>query len=290
MKVSISAKTDIGRKRDNNEDAFVLCPDLSSPNWHQQHTEGYIPLGELGALLVVADGMGGANAGEVASATAIDTIKETFSAAALQHIAATDETAIQFLCQVVGKADAAINAHMFDHPDTAGMGTTIVMLWLMPQKAYVAWCGDSRCYLYSTAQGLKALTKDHSYVQQLVDDGIITEQEAFQHPENNIITRGLGDFDNQAQPDIVITPVCAGDTFLLCTDGLCGYCTNEQIGRAMDDAHADTNRTADRLLHMALNAGGEDNICIAVTTILADDDPQAQSSSRIKSFFKNIFG
>ena len=126
----------------------------------------------------MADGMGGTNAGEVASAVAIDSIGKTFTPEAVDKAASDDSKIRELLTTAIKDADKAINQHMVDHPETAGMGTTIVLCWVKDDKAYTAWCGDSRCYLYND-KGLKPLTKDHSYVQELVDRGEITEEEAF---------------------------------------------------------------------------------------------------------------
>ena len=290
MKISIHAKTDIGCGRDNNEDAFAFCPDLSAPTWGDDHTKGYLPLGQLGALLVVADGMGGLNAGEVASAVAIDSVRQTFAPEAAARALSSDGSACQLLTQAVKEADEAINRRMVSSPETAGMGTTIVLCWLTGQKAYVAWCGDSRCYRYNASDGgLHPLTKDHSYVQELVDQGKITEEQAFTHPDNNIITRGLGDFDTQVKPDVVVTPVKAGDMFMLCSDGLCGYCTNEQIGQILADSRGDVARCADDLLRTALSVPGDDNICIVVASLLADDQ-HAPGGSKIMHLLRSLFG
>jgi protein phosphatase len=291
MKISIAAKTDVGRGRENNEDAFAFCTDVINPDWHHDHTKGYVPLGAAGALLIVADGMGGANAGEVASAITIDTVKEMFADKSADDLALTDEKAAELLSKAVRQADKAILQRMCDDPDTAGMGTTVVICWVTDEKAYIAWCGDSRCYSYSTADGLQALTKDHSYVQELIDKGEITEAEAFNHPDNNIITRGLGEFETEAKADVHICPVSAGNTFLLCSDGLCGYCTNEQIAQVLEAGHKDTNGCAKQLLDMALDVPGDDNICLIVATLLGDDDDEDDGQpSKFVQFFKNMFG
>jgi len=286
MKISISATTDIGHGRENNEDAYVFCPNLSEPNWQLSQTRGYVDLDSAGALLVIADGMGGANAGEVASAIAIDTIKQTFTPQAVQEAIASEQQVRALLSKSIVKADEAINKRMWDNPETSGMGTTIVMCWLTPACAYVAWCGDSRCYVYNKKYGLRSLTKDHSYVQELIDRGELTEEEALTHPDNNVITRGLGDFDTKVQPDIEVCPVHTGDTFMLCSDGLSGYCTSEQIKDVVAGNADNTGKCAELLLQAALDAQSEDNICITMATILDDDC----NSSKFQQFFKNIFG
>ena len=287
MKINISATTDVGHNRDNNEDAFAFCPDLSDPDWRQKHTGGYLPLEKQGALLIVADGMGGANAGEVASAVAIDSISHTFSSEAVASTADDNKKIRELLTTAIKNADRAINLHMIDHPETAGMGTTIVLCWVKGNKAYTAWCGDSRCYLYND-KGLQPLTKDHSYVQQLVDRGEITEEEAFTHPDNNVITRGLGEFDTAGMPDITVTDVKAGDMFLLCSDGLCGYCTDDMISKVMADSKADIDVCAESLQQLALDVPGDDNICIVLASLLDDNDPRAASVGPFRRLLKRI--
>ena len=278
MKISITATTDVGRGRENNEDAFAFCPDLSSPQWNLADTDGYVTLGPLGTLIVVADGMGGANAGEVASAVATETLRNVFTSAPLTDIITSDDSIRQLLARAIREADEAINLKVFDSPDTAGMGTTIVVSWITSKKAYVAWCGDSRCYRYNADEGLQPLTKDHSYVQELIDRGELTEEQAFTHPDNNIITRGLGDFDSQVAPDINISTARPSDMFLLCSDGLCGYCTNDQIADILAESHGDTRRSASRLLKKALDVPGDDNICIVVASLLDDAAPEPPHS------------
>jgi protein phosphatase len=289
MKINISATTDVGHNRDNNEDAYAFCPDLTESDWRRNHTDGYITLGSQGSLLIVADGMGGTNAGEVASAIAIDTVSKAFTPQAAKE-ADNDERRQALLTRAIRDADKAINRHMVDHPETAGMGTTIVVCWIYGDKAYTAWCGDSRCYLYND-KGLKPLTKDHSYVQELIDKGVITEEEAFTHPDNNVITRGLGDFDSPCIPDLNITDIHAGDTVLLCSDGLCGYCTDDMIAKALaDSSDTDVDTCADNLQQLALNVPGDDNICIVLASLLDDDDPRAVTVGPLRRFLHRLFG
>ena len=290
MKIHLSAITDIGKEREHNEDAFVLCPDLSNPDWSLDETSAHLSLGPYGSLAVVADGMGGANAGDVASSMAIDAIKKHFTANPLDEVIKSDTAICQFLSDYVKIASESIQTHAFDHPETAGMGTTIVVCWMLEQegatKAHIAWCGDSRCYLYNPKEGLRQLTKDHSYVQQLVDSGEITEEEAFYHPDGNLITRGLGDLDSDAQADFVSHTMQAGDWLLLCSDGLCGYCTNNAIANAVKEYYPAVTACRDHLLKMALNAGGHDNITIAIASAIGDNDEEPVRITNNKGFLK----
>ena len=169
------------------------------------------------------------------------------------------------------KADEAINRKAWEDPDTVGMGTTIVICWIVGKKAHIAWCGDSRCYLFNPQKGLKSLTKDHSYVQELVDQGEISEQEAFNHPDSNIITRGLGDINSQSTPDIISHPLEANDVLLLCSDGLSGYCKDNDIEHILQDNYLDIDCCNDQLLQLALQAGGHDNICLVLASLIDDN-------------------
>ncbi|MBQ9355923.1 MAG: Stp1/IreP family PP2C-type Ser/Thr phosphatase [Prevotella sp.] len=290
MKICISALTDTGLERENNEDACIYCPDLEHPSWPEEGMDYYKPLSQAGSLLVVADGMGGTNAGEVASALAIETVSKAFTAEAAEAALSSAEATDSLLVTTIRRADKVINERIIADPDTAGMGTTIVLCWLQQDKARIAWCGDSRCYLLRKGQ-LRLLTKDHSYVQELVDSGKITPEEAFNHPDSNIITRGLGDFDSAVEPDLVSVEVEPEDTFLLCSDGLCGYCTDEQIAEVMQQPDVTTEMQADRLLHLALDAGGYDNISIVVANVLDDNaQPPTPPSTGLWNKLKKLLG
>lgn len=279
MKINIVATTDIGKVRENNEDAFIICPDLNRQEWQHDKTPSYIPLGEYGSLLVVADGMGGANAGEVASTLATTTIRDSLTPERISQCVASGDIPL-LLRKCVSDADKAISLRMMEDPSTAGMGTTVVICWVTADTAYVAWCGDSRCYLYHPLRGLSPLTKDHSYVQELVDDGQITAQEALTHPDSNIITRGLGDFDSQSFPDVITHPLEPNDMLLLCSDGLSGYCTDSDIESVLRDNYRDINACNDQLIQLAMQAGGHDNICIVLASLIDDSQDAPASLTR----------
>ena len=270
MKIKIVAVTDIGKERTNNEDAYIICPDLSQQEWSHSETSTYIPLDKYGSLMVVADGMGGANAGEVASSIAVKSVRQSFSKKNVEHaIKADDINGLLLSC--VKDIDESINQKITEEPDTSGMGTTIVICWIIDGTAHIAWCGDSRCYVYNAFKGLELLTKDHSLVQELIDKGEITEKEAFNHPDNNIITRGLGDVDSLTQPDIVSYSINPNDIILLCSDGLCGYTSNKEIEQVLDANSIDIMKCRDELLKLTLDAGGYDNICISLASLINDN-------------------
>lgn len=288
MKIKIVATTNIGLERENNEDAYLLCPDLSLQDWMCDDMSSYVSLGEQGTLVVVADGMGGANAGEIASNLALESVKTVFSKENTASSIKSDDYS-GLLKQAIKVADDAINLKIDKDPDTSGMGTTIVICWIVNSIAHIAWCGDSRCYSYNPISGLKLLTKDHSYVQDLVDNGIISEQEAFNHPDSNIITRGLGDIQPPAVPDIISWELSSEDFLLLCSDGLSGYCTNSQIERVLDDNYIDITRCRDELLRLALDAGGYDNISIAIVSVLSNTGKELVPISFVRKIRKCFY-
>lgn len=270
MKIKIVAVSETGKERDNNEDAYIICPDLLQQDWSHSETPTYIPLNKYGSLLVVADGMGGTNAGEVASSIATKSIRRSFSKENVEH-AIMGNCIEDLLCSCIKDADESINQKIYEDPDTLGMGTTIVVCWIIGNVAHIAWCGDSRCYVYNAFKGLKLLSKDHSLVQELIDKGEITEKEAFTHPDNNVITRCLGDVNSQSQPDIVSYSIAPNDIILLCSDGLCGYIANKEIEHVLDANSNDIIKCRDELLNLALDVGGYDNICIALASIICDN-------------------
>lgn len=277
MRIKISSVCDVGLERTNNEDAVAVCPDLEKPDWDCAGIQEFIPLSSAGALVIVADGMGGANAGEVASALAIKSLEEHFSAKDLPAVVKSDAAIHEFLREGIAKANSNILNHVLSSPDSMGLGTTVVLLWLKGEKAYVAWCGDSRCYCFNLDEGLRLLTKDHSLVQELVDKGEISKKQAFRHPDSNIITRCLGDVDVVTEPEIVTYKVCGGDIFLLCSDGLCGYCNDSLVERIMYRHYGDWEACREALLRVALKAGGQDNISISLCATL----PQGSCSPHI---------
>ena len=271
IKFKIAAKTDVGLERSNNEDNFQASSDLLITPMRWVNNE-ICQLGEKGALLVVADGMGGMNAGEVASQIAIDTVREEFAPINITpEITKSRYTIEKFMNEVVVKADAKIKDVSKKRPETRGMGTTIVIAWLYNENLYVSWCGDSRAYVYNPEHGLHRLTKDHSYVQQLVDAGKLTEDETFDFPESNIITRCLCDAKQKAQPECLDNPypVCDNHIILLCTDGLCGMIRDYEIQEVMNSFTKDMTVLTDNLVQAALNASGADNCTVCLCQILS---------------------
>lgn len=268
VKIELTAGTNVGLVRDNNEDDFVVCRNLAGSDWTIPQAGDITDLGPYGALLVVADGMGGANAGEVASRIAIETIQERFSQVSLSGIIENDDNILDFLCNSVLETDNLIKKHSKKHKETRGMGTTIVLVWLLQAKAYICWCGDSRCYVFNPTMGLTTLSKDHSFVQQLVDHGELSPENAHNHPMSNIITQSLGNATSKIHPDTRIYQLGNGDILLLCSDGLHGVCTDNDIVQVMM-AGEDLVTTKNHLIEKALQSGGYDNVTVALCRVEA---------------------
>lgn len=272
------AGTHIGL-RENNEDNFMVCPDLTFDKWVvPADSQQTIHLGNRGCVLVVADGMGGQNAGEVASAIAVETVHEMFAPGCLPtDILAKPDAIKNYLKKVIVEADVRVKVRSKADPETEGMGSTIVMAWALGNKVYVAWLGDSRAYSYLPGKGIGRMSKDHSYVQQLVDSGTISDEEAMTHQNSNIITRSLGDMSQKAKPDVAMYSLSDGEVILLCSDGLCGVCRDEEIGGIIDENVVNLQKCHEKLTTAALAAGGSDNITIALLQVFMDKGSSKQS-------------
>ena len=270
------AGTDVGL-RENNEDNFTVCPDLTKNEWIvPADCQQAIQLGSKGCVMVVADGMGGQNAGEVASAIAIDTVQEMFSPSHLSADILGKPNAVKsFLKKVISECDIRIKKRAEAESSAYGMGSTIVIAWLIGCKLYIAWLGDSRAYSYVQGKGIARLSKDHSYVQQLVDAGAITDEEAMNHSDSNVIIRSLGDTSQKAKADVVEYDIEDGQVVLLCSDGLCGVCRDEEIGTIIEEEIGNLQKCKERFITAALAAGGSDNITISLLQISIDSSQTA---------------
>jgi serine/threonine protein phosphatase PrpC len=224
-----SARTDTGRQRPANEDSYWV----SNP------------------LFVLADGMGGAQAGEVASQTAV----EVFTSGLPDGPGSHEER----LAAMVGQANARIHALAQSDEAHAGMGTTLTAAYVGEDDLAIAHVGDSRLYVLRDGE-LQQLTDDHSLVGELVRRGQISAEEAEDHPQRSIITRALG-IEDEVVVDHLTWPVRDGDVFLLCSDGLTGMVTDAHVAEIIRDA-PNLSQAAHRLIDAANEAGGRDNITV----------------------------
>ena len=228
----VGMATHVGHVREKNEDSM---------GWRD-------------GLFVVAVGMGGHNAGEVASALAVEYIlrikgKSDFRRALKRAV----EQANRALLDMAGK-----------DPNCSGMGTTLAVLYIKDDKAVIGHIGDSRVYQWRQGE-LRRLTRDHSLVEELVANGGITAEQARNHPQRNILTRALGT-PNLPEIELVELPIEAGDRFLLCTDGLSGPLSDEEIAAVISEDKS-PQELADSLVEQANGKGGPDNVTIIVVEI-----------------------
>ena len=255
--------------RSKNEDNFQLTDNLINNQWSFK-TDNEVYLSEKGALMIVCDGMGGMNAGEIASQIAVETIKEWFATECLTHeVTASSERIVRYIKNAIIAADTRIKEEGEKEREKEGMGSTIVLAWLIGQSVFIGWCGDSRAYCYNPSVGLKLLSHDHSYVQSLVDTGQLNEDRAFDHPNNNIITRSLGDTLQTATPDVVEYPLHNGDVIMLCSDGLNGVLRDHEIETVMSEHVKAMATCRDALWIAAHDAGWHDNVTIALCQIVS---------------------
>jgi protein phosphatase len=292
VQFKLSAKTNIGRVRTNNEDNFIVNPDLAADKWILPPNQDTVfTLGKKGALLVVADGMGGLDAGEIASQIAIDTLKDYFSSARITDEIVKDESGVrQYLKEAIIASDANIKKAGKEDKNIKAMGTTLVVAWLLDGYAHIAWCGDSRLYLYNALSGLVQLTIDHSYVQDLIDAGKLSPALAFDHPDSHIITRSLGNPSKAANPDFTRCELQNDSVLLLCTDGLNSMLQDYEIDAILQNNTASIDVCADTLIREALNKGGHDNVTIVLSRIRVENGKTEAEEMMTTIYEKNKSG
>src|SRR4051794_12343452 len=228
VRVSVFGKTDLGRTRDHNEDTFLVA-DLSTGNASLHPEVRNHQIGPRGSLFMVADGMGGAAAGELASAMAAEVIHRHMATAwARDGNPAASRFAFR-MKEAVELANAEIYGYGREHPEVRGMGTTVTAAGIFGNQLYLAQIGDSRAYLVRGSEAIQ-LTKDQSLMQRLVDAGELTETEAEQSERRNIILQALGP-DPRVKVDLTHQPVRRGDTLILCSDGLSGVGPRGEVAR-----------------------------------------------------------
>jgi serine/threonine protein phosphatase PrpC len=263
MKIKVAFKTDNGRAREHNEDNFLVMPDLDNPD--RAYSSDPVTVGPKGSVFAVADGMGGSNAGEVASLEVISTLENHLKGVRIPEVG-DDERMLFQIRDVFSKAQSRLMDMCRSDSSYSGMGTTLVVGWVVGGRLYMAWLGDSRGYLYRGDGNLYHITRDHSYVQELLDAGRITRQQAFYHPESNVITKSLGDFGGKGQePEIAVYDLEPGDRVLLCSDGLNSMLMDGEISEILS-VEKDIRVCADKCIDAANERGGHDNI----TVILVD--------------------
>ena len=258
--VQVFGRTDVGRMREHNEDAFVVA-DLTRGNATLQPEVRTHVVGERGTLFMVADGMGGAAAGEIASAMAIDAVLREIT----ETLAAPEPPTEDYFATAIKRATAAANAEIhgfaLEHPEFRGMGTTATVAGVLGDSVYLAQVGDSRAYLVRDGVA-QQITKDQSLMQKLVEAGELTEEEAELSERRNIILQALGP-EPIIKVDLTHQQLRRGDLLVLCSDGLSGQVKGDEIARVVWE-EPDLTAACKRLIDRANENGGPDNITVIV--------------------------
>ena len=245
----------VGKVRSHNEDAFRAVPELG--------------------LFIVADGMGGHKGGAKASALAVDYIAEQVAAGEL-------------LSHAISGAHHAVKQAAAEGRGPEGMGTTVVALRIVDHTCEISWVGDCRAYLWDGTE-LRQLTKDHSYVQHLVDTGVIPAVESDKHPYQDILIQALGASDmNDVAVDEIVEDLYRGEQILLCSDGLTKELDETAITEILS-RQTDEQATAEALINAALESGGSDNITVMLISALDSAPSRLSLTDTVPFLTQNLF-
>ena len=237
----VFAKSDIGKAREINQDYYYISQDTDEPK-----------------MYILADGMGGYKGGEIASKLSTDSVRK-YIQNNFNSITKDKEEILKLIKSAVEYANMVVYEKSKEIPELEGMGTTIEVCLIYNNKAYIGHVGDSRIYRIRK-DVIRKLTKDHSYVQKLVEDKKITREEAKIHPKKNMLTKALG-CTPYVEPDIRARNFEKGDIFIICSDGLTNMLDEKRIYELVKE---NINVAADKLIEEANNAGGYDNITVII--------------------------
>jgi serine/threonine protein phosphatase PrpC len=277
VRVSVFGKTDLGRTREHNEDTFLVA-DLSTGNASLQPEVRSHEIGSRGSLFMVADGMGGAAAGELASAMAADLIYRHMLEAWGTDPTPTAARFAYRMKEAVELANGQLYSYARAHPEVRGMGTTVTAAGVFGSDLYLTQVGDSRAYLVRSADAIQ-LTKDQSLMQRLVDAGELTEDEAEQSERRNIILQALGP-DPRVKVDLTHQSIRRGDTLILCSDGLSGLVRREEFAR-LATQHSDLPSLCSALIDLANARGGPDNITVVTARFEGEGLPESDGAEGV---------
>jgi len=258
--VQVFGRTDVGRTRDHNEDAFVvadLTADVAAVPTEVRRTIA----GPKGSLFLVADGMGGAAAGEIASAMAVEAILGEMRTTWVAGDTNDPETFVRAIKRATKAANEKIHSYATAHPEYRGMGTTATIAGLLGDTLYLAQVGDSRAYIVRNGVA-KQITKDQSLMQKLIEAGELTEEEAKLSERRNIILQALGP-EPYIKDDLTHQAIRRGDTLVLCSDGLSGQVTKDEIAMLVTE-EGDVAAASKLLIERANFNGGPDNITVVL--------------------------
>jgi serine/threonine protein phosphatase PrpC len=285
MLVELHAKSDVGRVRRGNEDNFLLLDLATARMWtgsdgaENPEDMRQFTIGDRGLVLVVSDGMGGALAGDVASRMAIEAVRDVLMGNNAEGPGCEpDATLVDCLKHATMQANRNIHYKSLEDSRCSGMGATLTGAAVKGDKLDLVQVGDSRAYVMR-GQQIRLATKDQSLVQQLVDVGQISEEEAETHMFRNVILQALG-AQTELAPATARIQIRQGDMLLLCSDGLSGKLRNEEIRQIVSDSNEDLAAACHALVDEANYRGGEDNITVVLARFTGDELRQA-SEERI---------
>src|SRR6266702_2940542 len=276
MLVELHAKTDVGRVRRGNEDNFLLLDLTAARAWsgsdgaENPDDMREFPLGEHGLVLVVSDGMGGALAGDVASRMAIEAVRDVLMGTNTDgNGCEPDSSLVECLRHATMEANKNIHYKSLEDSRCSGMGATLTGAAVKDDKLDLIQVGDSRAYVMR-GQQIRLATKDQSLVQQLVDVGQISEEEAETHMFRNVILQALG-AQTELLPATARIQIRQGDMLLLCSDGLSGKLRNEEIRQIVSESGDDLAAACKALVDEANHRGGEDNITVVLARFTGEE-------------------
>jgi protein phosphatase len=273
--VELGAATHVGKVRERNEDGYLVC----RLGRYLERVSSSLPESELpprseesGVIMIVADGMGGMAAGEVASQTALSTLVRLILAAPKWSLKLAGienrETEIEELWgrarEFVSAVHAAVRRQADADPSLSGMGTTLTAAYSLGADVFVTHVGDSCAYLCRDGR-VEKITRDHTMAQSFVEMGLLKESEAQTHRMRHVLTRAVGGPEEQLDADLHALELAAGDRLLLCSDGLTNHVDPEEMAEVLSAAGS-SQQACDRLLELALDYGGSDNITAIVAS------------------------
>ncbi|PCJ17552.1 MAG: protein phosphatase [SAR86 cluster bacterium] len=260
---------------DNN--AQVKIAGHTDTGLRRKYNQDYIGFEQSSGIVVLADGMGGHKAGEVAAQMAVDSVLKTLQSLTQQEssVSITGSQLLEFVSNTISDSNSEIYQAAASCEEHDGMGTTIVAAIIEGSNIYVGHVGDSRLYLYRE-QVLRRITKDHSLVQSLIDKGFYTEQEARNASIGNVVTRALGS-RAEVEVDTRRIEMETNDIFLLCSDGLTDMVSDWQIAEIINSNIQDIDRAANELVDLANKYGGKDNISVILIQVLLTPENESNT-------------
>lgn len=262
----MASATDVGRVRSHNEDSISADPDLG--------------------LATLADGMGGYNAGEVASGIAVAMVPAEVRKWSTERTlnGLNDEAVREMVAAQAGKVNTAIYTAAQNQAQYSGMGTTLVIAYWHGDRVTIGHLGDSRCYQLR-GDSIRALTRDHSWIQEQIDAGLLTPEQARASKKRNLVTRACG-IDPNVVAEVHTHDVRPGDLYVLCSDGLYDMVSDEEIHLTVTSLKSNLQLAAQQLVQQANDNGGRDNISVILVHVLNVSRMPSGLFSKLKSWFK----